>query len=151
MNADTKKLRRVFVVTIYMNGIIAILDIFAGFFFSYTHTITPFLLKLSSESSLLGTAANLIISLSKKIQIIGAFYFFSHGFVKLLLVWGLLTLRLWAYPISIVFLGGFGLYQLYEILFVDFSWVITFFMLFNSIVTLLIIDEYKRVKKFLKK
>lgn len=151
MNDDTKKLRKVFVVTIYMNGVIAILDILAGFFFSYTNTITPILLKLSSQETLVGTVANILISLSKKVQIIGAFYFFSHGFVKLLLVWGLLTLRLWAYPISIIFLGGFGLYQLYEILFVEFSWVITFFMLFNSIVTLLIIDEYKRVKQFLKK
>lgn len=150
MNADAKKLRKVFLVTIYMNGVIAILDILAGFFFSYTDSITPLLTKLSTHQNILGDIAGLILSLSKKVQIIGAFYFFSHGFVKLLLVWGLLTVRLWAYPISIVFLGGFSAYQLYEILFVDFSWVLSFFMIFNSIVTLLIIDEYKRIKKVLK-
>lgn len=134
-----------------MNGIIAILDILAGFFFSYTNTITPLLAKVADHHGVIGTVTTFILNMSDRVQVIGAFYFFSHGFVKLLLVWGLLTVRLWAYPVSIVFLGGFSLYQLYEIVFVEFSAVIAFFMVFNSIVTLLIIDEYKRIKSVLKK
>lgn len=150
MNSDAKKLRKVFKITLYMNGIIAILDILAGFFFSYTGIITPILIKVSHIHGVIGSVSNFILNMSSRVQIIGAFYFFSHGIVKLLLVWGLLTVRLWAYPISIIFLGGFSLYQLYEIIFVEFSGIITFFMIFNSIVTLLIIDEYKRIKKVLK-
>ena len=43
-----------------------------------------------------------------------AFYLLSHGLVKVGLVAGLLTNRLWAYPASIVVLGLFIAYQLYR-------------------------------------
>jgi uncharacterized membrane protein len=43
-----------------------------------------------------------------------AFYLLSHGVVKVFLVVFLLRNKLWAYPVSLVVLGLFVLYQLYR-------------------------------------
>jgi uncharacterized membrane protein len=43
-----------------------------------------------------------------------AFYLLSHGIVNLLVVLGLLTKRLWSYPVSLAVLGLFVSYQLYR-------------------------------------
>jgi len=43
-----------------------------------------------------------------------ALYLLSHGVVKLLLVIGLLRNKLWSYPVSLVVLGLFIVYQLYR-------------------------------------
>jgi uncharacterized membrane protein len=43
-----------------------------------------------------------------------AFYLLSHGLVKVFLVVFLLRNKLWAYPVSLVVLGLFVLYQLYR-------------------------------------
>ncbi|MBY0328596.1 DUF2127 domain-containing protein [Patescibacteria group bacterium] len=137
-------LHKAFLATILMNGVIAVLDILAGFFFAFTGIIDPFLTSLSSGTGILATLASLVQTMSDKVQTIGAFYFFSHGAVKLLLVWGLWKNRLWAYPVSIIFLSGFSIYQLYEIS-VHFSLIVTAFLLFNTIVIILVINEYRRI------
>lgn len=41
-------------------------------------------------------------------------YLLSHGALKLLLVWALLTSRLWAYPVAIAVFVAFSAYQLYR-------------------------------------
>src|ERR1700704_2752463 len=43
-----------------------------------------------------------------------AFYLLSHGVIKAFLVIGLLRNKRWAYPVSIVVLGLFIVYQLYR-------------------------------------
>jgi len=137
-------LHKAFLATIALNGVIAILDIMAGFFFAYNHLIDPYLTTLSQQGGVVAPLAALIQNMSGRVQTIGAFYFFSHGAVKLLLVWGLWKTKLWAYPVSIIFLSGFSLYQLYEII-IHFSVIVTAFLLFNTIVIILVINEYRRV------
>jgi len=139
-----QQLHRAFVTTVFINGIIAVLDILAGFFFASQSIIDPYLTTVVQRGGFIGTIASVIQSMSGRVQAIGAFYFFSHGAVKILLVWGLWKSKLWAYPVSIVFLAGFSLYQLYEIL-VHFSFIVTAFLLFNTIVIILVIQEYRRV------
>lgn len=41
-------------------------------------------------------------------------YLLSHGALKLLLVWALLTSRLWAYPVAIAVFAAFCGYQVYR-------------------------------------
>ena len=43
-----------------------------------------------------------------------AFYLLSHGLVKVVIVYGLLRERLWAYPASFAVFGLFIAYQLYR-------------------------------------
>lgn len=139
-----KHLHRAFIATVVMNGVIAALDILAGFFFAFKPSIDIYLVGLTGYSGIVASLAQLVIDMSGRVQLIGAFYFFSHGAVKLLLVWGLWKTKLWAYPVSIVFLSGFSLYQLYEIS-VQFSPIVTAFLLFNTVVIILVIHEYRRV------
>ncbi|HEY0979884.1 MAG TPA: DUF2127 domain-containing protein [Candidatus Paceibacterota bacterium] len=139
-----KHLHRAFIATVIMNGVIAVLDILAGFFFVFKPSIDVYLLGLMQYGGFIAALSQLVIDMSGRVQLIGAFYFFSHGAVKLLLVWGLWKTKLWAYPVSIVFLSGFSLYQLYEIS-VQFSPVVTAFLLFNTVVIILVIQEYRRV------
>jgi len=137
-------LHKAFLATTIMNGVIAVLDILAGFFFAFQGIIDPYLTTLASGQGFIASCAALIQSMSGRVQAIGAFYFFSHGAVKCLLVWGLWKSKLWAYPVSIVFLTGFSLYQLYEII-IHYSFIITAFLLFNTVVIILVINEYRRV------
>ncbi|MFZ4499909.1 MAG: DUF2127 domain-containing protein [Minisyncoccia bacterium] len=139
-----KHLHRAFIATVIMNGVIAVLDILAGFFFAFKPSIDGYLLGFVSYGGIVASLAQLIIDMSGRVQLIGAFYFFSHGAVKLLLVWGLWKTKLWAYPVSILFLTGFSLYQLYEII-VQFSPIVTAFLLFNTVVIILVIHEYRQV------
>ena len=53
-------------------------------------------------------------SLSVGTQTFYAFYLLSHGFVKVLLVIGLLKEKLWAYPASLFVLAAFIAYQFYR-------------------------------------
>jgi membrane protein DedA with SNARE-associated domain len=131
-------------ISLLLNGLIAVLDILAGFFFALQPSITPYLIGFSEHTGAISTLAGLILTMSDRVQTIGAFYFFSHGAVKFLLVWGLWKSKLWAYPVSIVFLTGFSLYQLYEII-IHYSFIVTAFLLFNTIVIILVIQEYRRV------
>jgi len=54
------------------------------------------------------------ISTSGKYFII--FYLLTHGIIKLIIITGLILKKKWAYPLSIVGLGGLILYQIYHIL-----------------------------------
>ena len=47
-------------------------------------------------------------------QRFAAVYLFSHGVIKIGLVWALLKHKLWAYPLSIIVFGAFIVYQLYR-------------------------------------
>jgi len=138
------RFHKIFITTVIMNGIIAILDIMAGFFFVLQPVIHPLLVTYAAHDGIIGTGTALILSMSDKVQTIGAFYFFSHGVVKFFLVWGLLRSKLWAYPVSIFFLSAFSAYQIYELLH-HYSPVLTAFLLFNTIVIILVIKEYRYV------
>ncbi len=77
-----------------------------------------------------------------------AFLFISHGVVKLFLIWGLLRQKLWSYPASAVVFVLFIISQLYQIWYTP-SLVLWFITIFDVVVVVLIIHEYKRKKKHL--
>ena len=70
-----------------------------------------------------------------------AIYLLSHGVIKLALVAALLRGLLWAYPVSIVVLLGFVVYQLYRFEFTH-SWGLIALTLFDLVVIILIVREY---------
>jgi uncharacterized membrane protein len=57
----------------------------------------------------------LVARLSISTQLFGSAYLIAHGFVKLLIVVGVLSGRRWAYPIAIGFLSLFIVYQCYRL------------------------------------
>ena len=72
-------------------------------------------------------------------------YLLSRGLIKLVLVWALLKNQLWAYPSSLVVLGLFVAYQLYEIG-RSHSIAVIAITLFDLIVMYFIWREYRIVK-----
>ncbi|MBV8357575.1 MAG: DUF2127 domain-containing protein [Deltaproteobacteria bacterium] len=68
-----------------------------------------------------------------------------HGVVKLALVGGLATNRLSSYPVAIVVLTGFAIYQIYELVQQNslFLWIVTGL---DIVVVLLIAAEYRHVR-----
>ena len=76
-----------------------------------------------------------------------AFYLLSHGVVKLFLVAGLLRNKLWAYPVSLVVLGLFIVYQLYRFSYTHGAGLIVL-SVFDIVVMWLIWHEYRVVRRF---
>ena len=74
-----------------------------------------------------------------------AFYLFSHGVVKLILVAGLLRNQPWAYPASLAVLGLFIAYQLYRLSFA-FSVGLCVLTVFDAVIIALIWQEYRLVR-----
>lgn len=129
-----------FFATVILNGLIAIADLSAGLFFLFERQIAGFLYTFHYPFSRIIQAV--VLGLMNQNQLMGIIYFFSHGIIKLFLVWGLLTNRLWAYPTAIVFLSGFSLYQLYD-LFVKFSWFTILLLIVNIATIFFIAREYR--------
>ena len=74
-----------------------------------------------------------------------AFYLLSRGLIKLGLVVALLKNKLWAYPASLVVLGLFVAYQVYQIL-VTHSLLISALTAFDLVVMYFIWREYQVVR-----
>jgi uncharacterized membrane protein len=77
-----------------------------------------------------------------------AFYLLSHGVVKLVLVWGLLRDRMWAYPASLIVLGLFIAYQVYRFALTE-SLGLVVLTIFDLIVIVLIWHEYRLIQRHL--
>jgi uncharacterized membrane protein len=77
-----------------------------------------------------------------------AFYLLSHGLVKIVLVYGLLKERLWAYPASFVVFGAFIAYQLYRYSFTQ-DFVLILLSIFDLFVIALAVHEYRLLRKHL--
>ena len=73
-------------------------------------------------------------------------YLLTRGLIKLGLVAALLKNQLWAYPASLVVLGLFILYQIYEVI-VGHSILIAVITTFDFVVVYLIWKEYAVVRK----
>lgn len=93
--------------------------------------------------------ANFMIKLSSKFtistQYFGVFYLISHGIVKIILIIFLWKRKSWAYPLTIVSLILFIIYQVYRYTLYPSSGLIIL-TFFDIVMILLTFMEYKRIK-----
>ena len=93
--------------------------------------------------------ANYIIKFSSGFSIstqhFGVFYLFSHGIIKLILIYLLWKKKIWSYPLAVVFLILFIFYQIYRYTFTHSIWLI-YLTVFDIIMIVLTLVEYKRIK-----
>lgn len=82
---------------------------------------------------------------SASFQIFAAAYLISRGVIKLGLVAALLKDKIWAYPLSLLILGMFVVFQAYEIV-TRHSILITLVTLFDLVVIYYIYREYEVVR-----
>ena len=76
-------------------------------------------------------------------RLFGALYLVSHGLAKVVIVGGLLRQKRWAYPVALIFLGGFVVYQLYRITFAP-SIGLVLLTVFDLLIIWLTWREYRR-------
>jgi len=84
-------------------------------------------------------------SLSVGTNIFGGMYLVLHGFTKLYLVASLLKKKAWAYPVTIIFLALFIIYQLYRVSY-QFSLGLLVLTFFDAAFVFLILREYRLSK-----
>ena len=128
-----KNMHKAFVVAVLMNAAVGAADMVVGILFitgamNFLYNLFPFF--------------------AEDIEATGAFYFFSHGIIKLLLSWNLLQAKLWAYPVAIAFFSVFSIYQIIDLL-SHFSWFVSILFVVNFAVLIMVIIEYRRIKKIL--
>lgn len=94
--------------------------------------VANFIIRLSSHFSLSG-------------QYFGIFYLMSHGIIKLILVVMLWKRKIWAYPLTVVSLILFILYQIYRCT-IRYSTGLVLLTVFDIVMIILTLIEYKSIK-----
>ena len=79
---------------------------------------------------------------SQDTKVFASVYLIIHGLIKLFLVAGLLWDRMWAYPLSLWFIGAFIVYQCYRFAHTHSIWLVVL-AAFDLIVAFLIWREYQ--------
>ena len=138
-----RRIHQIFVVSVSLKGLHAIVEIIGGaalYFFS-TDTIARWLGEIDRHDWI---ARHFPASEQRFF----AFYLLSHGLVKSVLVVGLLREKLWAYPASVAVFGLFIAYQLYR-----YSWThdiaLIGLSIFDLFVIALALHEYRLLRKHL--
>ena len=152
-----KRIHQVFAVSVSLKGLHAILEIVGGIALYLTSTaailrwIGRYTADQLSEDPNDWIATHLLKfgqSFSVAEHDFFAFYLLSHGIVKLVLVYGLLKEKLWAYPASFVVFGAFIGYQLYRYSFTHEASLILL-SIFDLFVIALAVHEYRLLRKHL--
>jgi uncharacterized membrane protein len=140
---NEKRIHQIFAVSVSLKGLHAFIEIAGGaalYLFS-TDTIARWLDEMDPHSFV---ARHFPLSE----QHFYAFYLLSHGLVKIVLVYGLLKEKLWAYPASFVVFGAFIVYQLYRYSFThEFSLILL--SIFDLFVIALAVHEYRLLRHHL--
>jgi uncharacterized membrane protein len=93
--------------------------------------------------------ANLLLRTTQsttEVRVPASVFLIVHGILKLVLVGGLATNRLWSYPAAILVFAGFTFYQLYQ-LGQQYSFFLATVTVLDVIVILLVITEYRHMRR----
>jgi uncharacterized membrane protein len=120
---NERRIHQIFQISVLLKGVHALIECAGGIllYFVTTAEVVMWVNTLTQEELVEDPkdfiANHLMVAaqhLSFGTKTFYSFYLLSHGLVKVLLVAGLLTNRLWAYPASLVTLGLFIVYQAYR-------------------------------------
>lgn len=152
--AEKQTIYQMFRLSVWLKGIVSFGEIVAGILALVVPlSIVRNALAAVSNGSLGERLGNIVAPyLQEAISFLSAgtaliaFYLISRGLIKLLLIIALLRNKLWAYPSSLVVLGGFVVYQLYEF-FLTHSVLLVGLSIFDLVVMYFIWQEYRIVKR----
>jgi uncharacterized membrane protein len=149
------QVRKVFVASVALKGVNALIESILGVVLhfvssdaivAWAKSLTLHELTVNPNdfiaSHLLSLAENFAMN-SKQFY---AVYLFSHGLIKVFLVIGLLRGKMWAYPVSLVVLGLFVVYQMYRFSH-TFSLGLVALSVFDAFVMVLIWHEYRLARR----
>jgi uncharacterized membrane protein len=154
---NERRVHQIFEISVLLKGVHALVECIGGLVLTFVSTsaITSLVNTLTQEeliedpndfvaAHLLSLAQNFTVSAQR----FYAFYLISHGVIKVFLVAGLLSNRVWAYPVSLVVLGLFIVYQLYRFSYTHGVGLIMLTVI-DVIVMGLIWHEYRLVRRHL--
>lgn len=152
---NEQRIHRIFEVSVLLKGAHALIECVGGLALALASTtsIAGLVNRLTQEELIEDPndfIATHLSSLAQGFSINSknfyAFYLLSHGIVKLILVIGLLRNKLWAYPVSLVVLVLFIMYQIYRFAYTRSVGLIVL-MVFDLIVMVLIWHEYGLMRR----
>ena len=118
-----RRIHQLFEIGVVFKGIDGVLEAIGGIILLFISpdrikgvvaALTQHELSEDPRDFIAGHLAQYAQQLSASTKLFEALYLLSHGLIKVFLVWGLLSNKLWAYPASIAFLIAFIGYQLYR-------------------------------------
>lgn len=152
---NERRIHRIFEISILLKGAHALIECIGGLVLAFISTgaITKLVNALTQEELIEDPndfVATHLLTLAQNFTIgarhFYAFYLFSHGIVKVFLVIGLLRNKLWAYPVSLVVLGLFIIYQLYRFSYTH-GFGLVALTVFDVVVMGLIWHEYRLIRR----
>jgi uncharacterized membrane protein len=154
---NERHIHQIFEISVLLKGAHALVECISGLALAFVSTtaISSLVNALTQDeliedphdyvaAHLLSLAQNFTVSTQR----FYAFYLLSHGVIKVFLVIGLLRTKLWAYPVSLVVLGLFIVYQLYRFSYTHGLGLIVL-TVFDVIVIGLIWHEYRLARRHL--
>ena len=155
MHVSEAEIRRVFQVSLWLKGAHSLLEVLGGLALAFlSHDLVLRMVTALTAAELLEDPRDLVANAGRQAaegfttdaQTFAAWYLFSHGLIKLVLVVAVLTNRVWAYPAFIVAMIGFIIYQVYRMTF-EVTFVLVAITLLDLVVLLLAWHEYGFVRR----
>lgn len=148
-----KLLHKSFEIALFIKGVDGLLEIIGGILMIFLNPVrlNRFTLILT-QHELSEDPRDVIANYMRKAasgfsistQYFSIFYLMSHGIIKLVLVILLWKRKMWAYPLTIVSLILFIIYQVYRCM-ISYSTGLVMLTIFDILMIILTIIEYKRV------
>jgi uncharacterized membrane protein len=144
-----------FLISVWIKGVAGSLETLAGIlcFFVSPATIESLIISLTApelsenpNDLIATTLRHAVRHYSADTALFAGVYLVIHGLIKIFLVAGLLAGKLWAYPLSLWFLGAFIVYQCYRYTHTH-SVLLILLTVFDLAVVYLIWREYQMHKR----
>ncbi|HEU5005243.1 MAG TPA: DUF2127 domain-containing protein [Candidatus Saccharimonadales bacterium] len=146
---------RAFKISLILKGLDGLLEILSGLLLlairpeqiqKISHHLTDSTLARSPHSFWASHVATWASNLGKGSLIFGAIYLLSHGIVKLFVVVQVWRNKSWAYPLLLIVIGLFVIYQVYYLIFKKVTAGMIALTVFDLIIIYLTFIEYRRHK-----
>ncbi|MDA3887764.1 MAG: DUF2127 domain-containing protein [Allgaiera sp.] len=157
MQVTEHRIHQVFRFSVVLKGLHALTEIVGGLVFylvsapailHWVNVLTQDELTEDPRDFVATHLVNAAQHLTGGTQSFYAFYLISHGLIKVVLVAGLLREKLIAYPLSLIALGAFIVYQLYRYSYTQ-SFGLIVLTVFDLIVIVLVWHEWRLLRKHL--
>lgn len=137
--------------SVLLKGFISLIEVVSGiaiFFIPPSRIVLlgVFLLNYLPVRTIQGILLSEIAKYTTGAVTFVALYLLSRGLIKVFLIWSLIKNQRWAYPASLVVLGGFVLYQGYQI-YADRSLIVGAVTAFDLVVMYFIWREWRIVTR----
>ncbi len=148
----TRKIEHtLFLCSVWIKGLAGVIETIGGILvlFVTRELLDSFVLRLTAPELaedpadwIVNYLTNAVQHFSDSTKHFASVYLIIHGLIKIFLVAGLLRGRLWAYPLSLWFLGAFIVYQCYRFTHTHSIWL-AILTVFDLAVVFLIWREYQ--------